>query len=37
MCGYSLHHVAQRPAEVGDKLLTTQFEQTFTRGFPAVG
>jgi hypothetical protein len=37
MCDYSLHHVASRPAEVGDKLVTTQFEQTFTRGFAAVG
>jgi hypothetical protein len=37
MCDYSLRHVASRPAEVGDKLVTTQFEQTFTRGFAAVG
>lgn len=37
MCDYSLHHVASRPAEVGDKLVTTRFEQTFTRGFAAVG
>ena len=37
MCDYSLHHVASRPAQVGDKLVTTRFEQTFTRGFAAVG
>jgi len=33
MCDYSLHHVATRPARVGDKLITTQFHTTFTRGF----
>jgi len=27
MCDYSLHHVASRPAKVGDKLVTTQFNQ----------
>jgi hypothetical protein len=37
MCDYSLHLVASRPAKVGDKLVTTRFEQTFTRGFAAVG
>ena len=37
MCDYSLHHVASRPAEVGDKLVTTRFNQTPTRGFAAVG
>jgi hypothetical protein len=37
MCDYSLHHVASRPAEVGDKLVTTPFEPTITRGFAAVG
>jgi hypothetical protein len=37
MCDYSLHHVASRPAEVGDKLVTTRFDQTLTRGFAAVG
>jgi hypothetical protein len=37
MCDYSLHHVASRPAEVGDKLVTTRFEETSTRGFAAVG
>src|SRR6516165_3064169 len=37
MCDYSLHHVASRPAKVGDKLLTTQFNHSITRGFAAVG
>jgi hypothetical protein len=37
MCDYSLHHVASRPAEVGDKLVTTRFDETSTRGFAAVG
>src|SRR6516165_7001538 len=33
MCDYSLHHVASRPAKVGDKLVTTQFNHSITRGF----
>lgn len=37
MCDYSLHHVASRPAQVGDELITTQFFGTPTRGFSAVG
>ena len=36
MCDYSLHGVAARPARVGDKLVTTQFWITTTRGFSAV-
>ncbi len=36
MCDYSLHAVASRPAKVGDKLVTTQFENTVTAGFSAV-
>jgi hypothetical protein len=36
MCDYSLHHVASRPAEVGDKLITTRFDQGLTRGFAAL-
>ena len=36
MCDYSLHHVASRPAKVGDKLVTTQFNSSVTRGFAAV-
>ena len=37
MCDYSLHHVASRPAKVGDQLVTTQFNNSITRGFAAVG
>jgi hypothetical protein len=37
MCDYSLHEVATRPAKVGDKLVTTQFANSITRGFAAVG
>jgi hypothetical protein len=37
MCDYSLHHVASRPAKVGDKLVTTRFTSSITRGFAAVG
>ena len=37
MCDYSLHNVASRPAKVGDKLVTTQFNNSVTRGFAAVG
>jgi DNA-binding cell septation regulator SpoVG len=36
MCDYSLHHVANRPAKVGDKLVTTRFRQSGTRGFAAT-
>jgi hypothetical protein len=32
MCDYSLHHVKSRPAKVGDKLTTHNFN-TGTRGF----
>lgn len=37
MCDFSLHHVASRPAKVGDKLITTSFTNSLTRGFAAVG
>jgi len=36
MCDYSLHNVANRPAKVGDKLVTTRFRESYTRGFAAV-
>ena len=36
MCDYSLHFVASRPARVGDKLVSTSFSQTTTRGFASV-
>jgi hypothetical protein len=37
MCDYSLHHVATRPAQIEDKLVTTKFKNSITRGFAAVG
>ena len=37
MCDYSLHNVAFRPARVGDKLVSTSFLNSSTRGFAAVG
>ena len=36
MCDYSLHNVKSRPAKVGDKLTTHNFN-TGTRGFAAPG
>ena len=36
MCDYSLDFVASRPAKVGDKLVTTKFTNSVTRGFAAV-
>ena len=37
MCDYSLHDVASRAALVGDKLVTTKFSNSSTRGFAATG
>ena len=36
MRDYSLHLVASRPAKVGDKLVSTSFPETTTRGFASV-
>ena len=36
MCDYSLHNVASRSAKIGDKLVTTEFANTVTRGFASV-
>jgi len=36
MCDYSLLSVASRPAKAGDKLVTTSFPTSTTRGFAAV-
>ena len=36
MCDYSLNLVASRPARVGDKLVTTRFPHSITRGFASV-
>jgi hypothetical protein len=35
MCDYSLHAVQSRPAEVGEKLITSSFRQASTAGFAA--
>jgi hypothetical protein len=37
MCDYSLHNVASRPARAGDKLVSTSFLSSSTRGFAAAG
>jgi hypothetical protein len=37
MCDYSLHHVANRPAKIEDRLVSTKFRNAITRGFAAVG
>jgi hypothetical protein len=37
MCDYSLEYVASRHAKVGDKLVSTHFGNSITRGFAAVG
>ena len=37
MCDYSLYNVAARPAKVGDKLVSTRFPNSLTRGFAAIG
>lgn len=36
MCDYSLHGVASRPAKVGDRLVSTSFPTSVTRGFAPV-
>lgn len=35
MCDYSLHLVASRPAKIGDRIATTMFPGSITRGFAA--
>jgi hypothetical protein len=35
MCDYSLHTVASRPAIAGERLVSTEFPGTTTRGFAA--
>jgi hypothetical protein len=37
MCDYSLDLIASRPTKVGDKLITTKFPNSMTRGFAAIG
>jgi hypothetical protein len=36
MCDYSLHQVTSRPARIQDRLVTTKFRKSITRGFAAV-
>ena len=36
MCDYSLEHVASRPAAVADRLISTSFSNTVTRGFASA-
>jgi hypothetical protein len=36
MCDYSLENVLSRPATVADRLVTTTFSNTITRGFAAA-
>jgi hypothetical protein len=37
MCDYSLENVASRPAEAGEKLISTRFANAMTKGFAGVG
>ncbi|MFY9761956.1 MAG: hypothetical protein WBC94_10930 [Xanthobacteraceae bacterium] len=37
MCDYSLHLMASRPAKVADKLVSTDFVKSITRGFSEAG
>jgi hypothetical protein len=37
MCDYSLHLVASRPAKVADKLVSTDFVASISRGFTEIG
>jgi hypothetical protein len=37
MCDYSLENVPSRAAQVGERLVSTQFVGSLTRGFAAIG
>jgi hypothetical protein len=37
MCDYSLKFVASRPARVGDRLISSRFRASLTRGFATIG
>lgn len=37
MCDYSLEHVESRPARVGDRLTSTAFRDSISRGFAEAG
>jgi hypothetical protein len=36
MCDYSLHLLTSRPAKVGDRLISTKFNNSITTGFAAM-
>jgi hypothetical protein len=36
MCDYSLHAIASRPAKIGDRLITTAFDNALTAGFASL-
>ena len=36
MCDYSLHQVASRPARLGERLVSTRFGSSVTRGFASL-
>lgn len=36
MCDYSLQHLASRPARVGDKIVSTRFDNSTTGGFADI-
>lgn len=36
MCDYSLHTVVSRPAKEADKLVSSPFKNTYTRGFASL-
>ena len=36
MCDYSLEQVASRPAEAGERVVSTKFANAITRGFGAI-
>jgi hypothetical protein len=37
MCDYSLHLIASRPTKVADRLVSTDFVKSITRGFTEIG
>jgi hypothetical protein len=36
MCDYSLEFIASRPAKIGDRLISTGFRNTISRGFASI-
>jgi hypothetical protein len=37
MCDYSLHLIESRPAKVADRIISTDFVKSITRGFTEIG